>query len=234
MSCVASSNSKDMSSCSHLLTSRTKSLLRDWIVIPVISGAFAQMYATGYCPTGADETKLPCPEGYGAILGTACLCALLEIGLSFTKPAILKRIFPPLVTGPTVALIGISLVQSGFDGWAGGSGTCSGRPKSGPYTVCRQVGAPHALPWGSAEYIGLGFSVFITIIIYERFSSPLMKSCAVVLGLLVGCVIAGATGYFDASGITAAPPASFIWVKTFPLSIYGPVVLKFPSPQMIE
>ncbi len=75
------------------------------------------MYATGYCPTGADGAKLSCPEGYGAILGTACLCALLEIGLSFTKPAILKRIFPPLVTGPTVALIGISLVQSGFDGW---------------------------------------------------------------------------------------------------------------------
>jgi uracil-xanthine permease len=91
--------------------------------------------------------------------------------------------------------------------------------------VCPQVGAPHALPWGSAEYIGLGFSVFVTIIICERFGSPIMKSCAVVLGLLVGCVIAGATGYFDASGITAAPAASFIWVKTFPLSIYGPVVL---------
>ena len=27
-------------------------------IIPVASGAFAQMYATGYCPTGADGTKL--------------------------------------------------------------------------------------------------------------------------------------------------------------------------------
>ena len=89
-------------------------------IIPVVSGAFAQMYKTGYCPTGADGTKLPCPEGYGAILGTACLCALLEIGLSFTRPAVLRRVFPPLVTGPTVTLIGISLVQSGFEGWGGG------------------------------------------------------------------------------------------------------------------
>ena len=194
-------------------------------IIPVVSGAFSQMYATGFCPTGADGTKLPCPEGYGAILGTACLCALLEIGLSFTRPAVLRRVFPPLVTGPTVTLIGISLVQSGFEGWGGGSGTCYSRPTSGPYTVCPQVGAPHALPWGSAEYIGLGFSVFVTIIFCERFGSPIMKSCAVVLGLLVGCIIAAGTGYFDSSGINSAPAASFVWVKTFPLKIYGPAVL---------
>ena len=196
-------------------------------IIPVTSGAFTQMYSTGFCPTGADGTKLPCPRGYGALLGTACLCALLEIGLSFTKPAILRRIFPPLVTGPTVTLIGIALVQSGFQDWAGAAGTpgCITRPTSGPYVVCPQVGAPHALPWGSAEYIGLGFSVFVTIILCERFGSPIMKSCAVVVGLLVGCIIAGATGYFSSSGISAAPAASFIWVKTFPLTVYAPIIL---------
>ncbi len=196
-------------------------------IIPVSTGAFAQMYATGYCPTGADGTKLPCPRGYGALLGTACLCSLLEIGLSFTKPSILKRVFPPLVTGPTVMLIGISLVQSGFRDWAGGSGTpgCITRPTSGPFTVCPEVGAPHALPWGSAEYIGLGFSVFVTIILCERFGSPIMKSCAVVVGLLVGCIIAAATGYFPSSGINTAPAVSFVWVKTFPLTIYAPIIL---------
>lgn len=196
-------------------------------VIPVATGAFAQMYATGFCPTDSSGLKLPCPRGYGAILGTACCCALLEIALSFTKPTLLKKIFPPLVTGPTVTLIGISLIESGFQGWAGGSGSpgCIDRPSSGPFRVCPMEGAPHALPWGSAEYIGLGFSVFVTIIICERFGSPIMKSCAVVLGLLVGCIIAGATGYFSSSGIRAAPAVSFIWVKTFPLSVYGPIVL---------
>ncbi|KAL8896936.1 MAG: hypothetical protein Q9192_002826 [Flavoplaca navasiana] len=194
-------------------------------IIPIASGAFAQMYASGYCPTAADGTKLPCPRGYGALIGTGSLCALLEIALSFTRPRLLKKIFPPLVTGPTVALIGIKLIESGFNNWAGGSGTCAGRPASGPFTLCPRVGAPHALPWGSAEFIGLGFSVFVTIILCERFGSPIMKSCAVVLGLLVGCIIAGATGYFSDTSIRAAPVASFIWVKTFPLSVYGPIVL---------
>jgi uracil-xanthine permease len=183
------------------------------------------MYENGMCPTAADGTQLPCPEGYGAILGTASLCALLEIGLSFMTPSVLKKLFPPIVTGPTVALIGVSLIQSGFQGWAGGSGSCSSRPTSGDYMLCPFNEAPHALPWGSAEFIGLGFSVFITIIICERFGSPIMKSLSVVLGLLTGCIIAGATGYFDKSSIDSAPAVSFIWVQTFKLSVYGPLIL---------
>ena len=47
--------------------------------ITVATGGFEQMYSSGYCPTAEDGTKLPCPKGYGALLGTSCLCALLEM-----------------------------------------------------------------------------------------------------------------------------------------------------------
>jgi len=193
--------------------------------IPVATGALGQMYTTGYCPSDADGNPLACPKGYGAILGTQCLCALLEVLLSFTPPKILKRVFPPLVTGPTVLLIGVKLISTGFQNWAGGSNDCRGRPESGLFALCPNINAPRPLPWGSAEFLGLGLSVFITIILCERFGSPIMKSTAVVVGLLVGCIIAGACGYFDRSGIDAAPAVSFIWVHTFPLSLYGPLVL---------
>ncbi|KAF2242991.1 Xanthine/uracil permease [Trematosphaeria pertusa] len=201
--------------------------------IPVATGALTQMYATGYCPSAADGTPLPCPDGYGAIIGTACVCALLEILMAFTAPRILKRIFPPLVTGPTVMLIGVKLIQSGFSNWAGGSGDCSKRPETGLFQLCPNINAPHALPWGSAEFIGLGFSVFITIIICERFGAPIMKSTAVVIGLLVGCIIAAACGYFDRTSIDASPAASFIWVHTFKLSVYGPIVLPLLAVYMV-
>lgn len=154
-------------------------------IIPVASGAFSQMYATGFCPTDANGNQLPCPKGYGALIGTAAICGLLEVAMSFTPSKILKKIFPPLVTGPTVLLIGVSLIQSGFEDWAGGSGSCMERPETGMYRLCPTVYAPHALPWGSAEFIGLGFLVFVTIILCERFGSPIMKSTAVVIGLLV-------------------------------------------------
>lgn len=55
--------------------------------------------------------------------------------------------------------------------------------------------------YGINIYLGLGFSVFVTILITERFGSPIMKSASVIFGLLVGCIIAAATGYFDRSGI---------------------------------
>jgi uracil-xanthine permease len=147
--------------------------------------------------------------------------------------------------GPTVMLIGISLIKSGFQNWAGGSGLCADANPLPFFASCPNIGAPHALPWGSPEYlgksfvlglpvvwltltqscVGLGFSVFLTIILCERFGSPIMKSTSVVIGLLTGCIIAAACGYFDRSGIDAAPAASFIWVHTFKLTVYGPLVL---------
>ncbi|KAI1372376.1 Xanthine/uracil permease [Hypoxylon crocopeplum] len=194
-------------------------------IIPVAQGAFAQMYANGYCPTDADGNKLPCPDAYGALLGTAALCALIEILIAFIPPRIMLKIFPPIVTGPTVMLIGIHLIETGFKNWAGGSGPCADATHTAFFDACPNINAPHALPWGSPEYLGLGFSVFLTIILCERFGAPIMKSTSVIIGLLVGCIIAGATGYFDRSGIDAAPVASFIWVHTFKLSVYGPLVL---------
>ncbi|KAK7961815.1 nucleobase:cation symporter-2- NCS2 family [Apiospora aurea] len=194
-------------------------------IIPVAQGAFAQMYANGFCPTAADGTKLPCPDGYGALLGTAAVCALIEILIAFIPPKIMLRIFPPIVTGPTVMLIGISLIESAFKNWAGGSGPCADAQPTDFFKLCPDITAPHALPWGSAEYLGLGFSVFLTIILCERFGAPIMKSTAVIIGLLVGSIIAAACGYFDRTGIDSAPAASFVWVHTFKLSVYGPLVL---------
>lgn len=141
------------------------------------------------------------------------------------SPKVLKRIFPPIVTGPTVLLIGVKLIASGFKNWAGGNGPCYNKPAEGLFSMCPNINAPHPLPWGSPEFIGLGFSAFVTIIICERFGSPIMKSCSVVIGLLVGSIIAAATGYFSPGDIDKAPVASFIWVKTFPLSVYAPLIL---------
>ena len=184
------------------------------------------MYANGFCPSDAKGSPLPCPRGYGALLGTGAVCSLLEILISFIPPRLLLRLLPPLVTGPTVMLIGISLIESGFEDWMGGSGLCAVPATAvGFYAKCPDITAPHALPWGSAEYLGLGFSVFITIILCERFGSPIMKSTSVVIGLLVGCIIGAACGYFDSSGINSAPAVSFVWVHTFPLTVYGPLVL---------
>lgn len=54
-----------------------------------------------------------------------------------------------------------------------------------------------------------------------------MHVTQIVLGLIVGMIIAGATGYVDGSSIDTAPVGTFIWTTTFPISIYGPAVIPF-------
>ncbi|EMG47021.1 uapA Uric acid-xanthine permease [Candida maltosa Xu316] len=185
--------------------------------ITIVTKAIPLMYTDGTCPLGPDGTKLPCPDGYGKILASACVCALLEVLLSFMKPSLLQKIFPPLVTGPVVMLIGIHLVETGFQDWVGGSGCVGETCTYGKFTA----------PWGDAKFVGLGFLVFVSIILAERFGAPIMKSCAVIVGLLIGCIVASACGYFDSSNVDVAPAASFIWVHTFKLRVYGPIILPF-------
>src|ERR1700722_7041143 len=115
----------------HIGTGLISVVGTSFAIIPVATGAFKQMYANGFCPSAADGTPLPCPDGYGAIIGTAACCALIEILISFMPPRFIQKIFPPIVTGPTVMLIGVTLIGTGFQGWAGGSGPCSARPTDG-------------------------------------------------------------------------------------------------------
>jgi len=112
------------------------------------------MYSNGFCSLAPDGSKLPCPDAYGALIGTCAVCAFTEILISFLSPKVLQRIFPPIVTGPTVMLIGVNLIQTGFTTWGGGDGLCSSRPTEGFFMLCPDITAPHALAWGSAEYIG--------------------------------------------------------------------------------
>lgn len=182
--------------------------------ITIVTNSLPIMYANGSCPM-VDGVKAACPDGYGRILATGSLCALIEIILSFCPTKALQKVFPPLVTGPVVLLIGVHLIETGFKDWVGGS-SCVGK-------LC----GTKKLPWGSAQFVGLGFLVYVTIILSEKFGSPIMKSCAVIVGLLVGCIVAAACGYFSSAGISSAPAATFPWVHTFKLRIYAPAILPF-------
>jgi xanthine/uracil permease len=52
-----------------------------------------------------------------------------------------------------------------------------------------------------------------------------MKSSSVFMGLIVGFVIAAATGYFNGAVISSAPVGTFLWLSTWRLSIRGQLVL---------
>ncbi|KAJ7110714.1 xanthine/uracil permease [Mycena crocata] len=191
---------------------------------------FNAMYVDGTCPsiTAADGTitRGACPDAYGKVLGTSLICSLLEIGMSFVPSRALQRIFPPMVTGTVILMIGASLIgSSGVPNWGGGSNDCSSRPESGIFQLCPTIFAPRPLPWGSPEFIGLGFLSFVSILLTELFGSPFLKNVSIIVGLAVGCIVAGAAGYMDRSSVDSAPAITFLWVKTFKIGVYPPAIL---------
>jgi len=260
--------------------------------LPIYEAAIAAMKADGVDPMDA----------YGKMLGTTMVCCLLEIVLAFLPKNVLRKLFPPVVTGPAVMLIGAGLTGTGMKYWGGGAvcadmawknhqhayplvggffpqlkimgtvskedimaspmilsvnqtlaadmkgdsgfrripaipGTTStaGGMKCGggfPYKTCCEAGDV-ALPFGSPELVGLGFSVILMLIVVELFGSPFMKNCNVVIALLFGYFVAGISekcigdqcwDYITNAKIESAESITFLWTTTFKLGFYGPAV----------
>ncbi|KAG7888305.1 hypothetical protein KL905_003150 [Ogataea polymorpha] len=101
--------------------------------ISIVSKAFPIMYNAGVCPVDSDGTQLPCPDGYGAILGTAAVCGLLEVLLSpdlRTLWVALAAWTPP--TAVPRATTGVLRSSSGSGSWCISPSSCarSGGPPS--------------------------------------------------------------------------------------------------------
>jgi uracil-xanthine permease len=155
------------------------------------------------------------------------VCALLSIAISFLPPRMIRKLFPKIVMGIVLTVIGTSLLGSGMKNWGGGAGPCMSRPTTGQFVNCPNIQAPNAQPWGGPVNFALGASVFFTIILIELIGSVFLKNISVVIGLLCGCIIAAAVGMFDNSGVLAAPVGTFLWVKHFNWSVYGPGIIPF-------
>ncbi|CAM6116353.1 unnamed protein product [Calypogeia fissa] len=199
------------------------------------------------CTTGAGGTCDACPvalvgscfegrKAYGHVLGTILVTCWFQVALSFCPPRYLEKIFPPVVTGPTVILIGVALITTGIEEWGGGT-YCASQVLT-TKVLCSGNGDVQ-LPFGHKFYLGLGLVVFFTLLVVELFGSPFMRNTQIVIGLVVGVAVAAAVQVtrHDANGvphhyryvtnteISQAPWITFLWVHTFPLGFYAPAVL---------
>ena len=197
-------------------------------------------------------------DAYGKMLGTTLICSFLEIFLAFVPKDKLRRMFPPIVTGVAVMCIGIGLTGTGMKYWGGGA-ECSEMAwklsgqanhlvgfgsitenatgvkwnKISPNPSANCAAGDVSLPLGTPEFIGLGFSVFLMLIVIELFGSPMMKNCNVIIALLFGYFVAGVSEkcvgsvckkFVVDTKIEAAEDITFLWAKTFKLGFYGPAV----------
>lgn len=141
------------------------------------------------CQQQLEGNCLSGQEAYGHLLGTILVCCWVQVAISFCPPRTLRRIFPPIVTGTCIILIGVSLITTGFENWGGGT-TCASQVLTSK-VLCTGNGDVK-LPFGHRYYVGLGFVVFSTLVLVEIFGSPFMRNIQVIIGLAVGMVVASA------------------------------------------
>lgn len=142
-------------------------------------------------------------EGYGKFLGTCMVASVFEIAISMMPSKVRKRLFPPVVTGCAVMLIGVSLISSGIK-YVGGGVFCGENDFSrsaafGSPQYCNENGNV-ILPFGSAEYVGLAASVIAFTVFIQFTGSPFLKSTCIFWGLMFGCLVAGVSRYEAVAG----------------------------------
>lgn len=145
------------------------------IKLPVMLG----VTFTAVGPMIAIGSNLGMQYVYGSILLSG-LFIFLFAGY-FSK---LRRFFPPVVTGSVVTIIGTSLLPVAFNWAAGGVG---------------------AKDYGAAYNLGLALLVLLFIIVLTRYAKGFIAAIAVLLGLVLGSVVAYFTGHMSLAGVSSEP-----------------------------
>lgn len=149
--------------------------------------------------------SIPIAQQYGlaAVFGGALFAGVVQMvfGLFFHK---VRHLFPPVVAGVVVLVIGIGLIPTAILLFAGGAGSPD---------------------LGSLRNFAVATFVLVVILLLYRFGKGLVGAAAVLLGLVAGYAVASATGMVDWGRIAAAP-----WLSAPSPMHFG---LDFPAAALI-
>ena len=123
--------------------------------------------------------------GLSYIFGACMVASVVEMIVSRLLPYT-RKIITPLVSGIVVALIGMCLIKAGISSCGGGQS------------------AVDAGTFGSLKNLGLALLVLVSIIIFNRSNNRFLRMASIVLGLLIGSVVAYALNMIDFSNIKGA------------------------------
>ncbi|WP_445614145.1 nucleobase:cation symporter-2 family protein [Geobacillus sp. YF-1] len=185
-----------------LLTCGIATFLQVWknrwvgIGLPVMLGCTF----TAVGPMIAIGGQYGMPAVYGSIL-----CAGLVVVLISPYFGKLRALFPPVVTGSVVTVIGLTLIPAAVNNMAGGQG---------------------AKDFGNPANLALSFGVLALIVVLYRCFKGFVRSIAILLGMAVGTAVAAAMGKVDWTAVAAAswvhlPQPFYFGVPSF----HGPAVL---------
>jgi len=129
---------------------------------------------------------------YGAVIGAGIFGVIVAPFISRLLP-----LFPPVVTGTIILVIGVSLMRVGIN-WAGG----------GLQTFTKVVdGTPAAVPNPAfGQLTGLGIALFVLVVILSliKWGRGFVANVAVLLGIVVGAALAAGLGLMHFEKVATA------------------------------
>lgn len=140
-------------------------------------------------------------DGVAGILGASLVGSLVMIIGSFFMPSI-RKLFPPVVTGTVVTMIGLSLIPVAVDWFAGG-----------------QRGEPQ---YATPENLTMALFVLALVVILVQWGKGIFSAAAIVIGMLAGYCVALALGWVNFDGVKQAQvfalPQPLHFGLSFPIS----------------
>ena len=183
------------------------------------------------------------PEGARAIFGAIIGAGVISI---FIAPFMsrLLRFFPPVVTGTIIAIIGISLMRVGV-GWAMGGPAHLAQSVDVPKLVQMVDGAkeraaaagteltrlPGAIPmvdnpnYGALDTMAVAAFVLVVILLLVRYGRGFVANIAVLLGIVVGCVVAVVMGKMHFDKVGKAEWFDIVTPFAFGMPTFDPVMV---------
>ncbi|KAE9536252.1 purine permease [Ursidibacter arcticus] len=139
--------------------------------------------------------------GVAGILGSSLVGSLVMIIGSFFMPYV-RKLFPPVVTGVVVMMIGLSLIPVAVDWFAGG-----------------QKGDPN---YADPANLAMATFVLVLVVALVQWGKGIFSAAAIVIGILVGYLVALALGWINFDSVKNAElfavPQPLHFGLAFPIS----------------
>lgn len=121
--------------------------------------------------------------GVAGILGSSLVGSLVMIIGSFFMPYV-RKLFPPVVTGVVVMMIGLSLIPVAVDWFAGG-----------------QKGDPN---YADPANLAMATFVLVLVVALVQWGKGIFSAAAIVIGILVGYFVALSLGWINFDNVKNA------------------------------
>ena len=125
--------------------------------------------------------------GLGAVFTAAFIGGIFQIFIGkVLKP--IRHLFPPLVTGIVVLMIGFSLLKVGFMYAGGGGWLMNNKPEI----------------FANANHLTVAVSVFIVAIFFNLRGKGMASAASILIGIVAGFIVAAALGMVNYGKIASA------------------------------